>query len=81
MSLLDGPFVPTKVIRVHSKDRPWFDGQRMLSFDLKQEAHLRWTSNRSRVNEEEFSSCQVRAIMKPTRRPSVSLVAETGMFL
>ena len=31
------------------------------AFDLKQEAHLRWTRDRSRVNWEEFVQCQVRA--------------------
>ena len=31
------------------------------AFDLKQEAHLRWTRDRSRVNLEEFVRCQVRA--------------------
>ena len=25
MSLLVGRYVPTKVIRVHNKDKPWFD--------------------------------------------------------
>ena len=31
------------------------------AFDLKQEAHLRWTRDHSRVNWEEFVRCQVRA--------------------
>ena len=30
-------------------------------FGLKQEAHLRWTRDRSRINWEEFVRCQVRA--------------------
>ena len=30
-------------------------------FGLKQEAHLQWTRDRSRVNWEEFVCCQVRA--------------------
>ena len=30
-------------------------------FGLKQEAHLRWTRDRSRVNWEKFVRCQVRA--------------------
>ena len=33
--LLVGRFVPTKVIRVSNKDKPWFD-----AFGLKQKAHL-----------------------------------------
>ena len=31
------------------------------AFRLKQEAHLRWTRDRSRANWEEFVRCQVRA--------------------
>ena len=31
------------------------------AFDLKPEAHLRWTRDRSRVNWEEFVRCQVRS--------------------
>ena len=59
--LLVGRFVPTKVIRVRNKDKPWFDNQCRHAFGLKQEAHLRWTRDRSRVNWEGFVSCQVRA--------------------
>ena len=59
--LLVGRFVPTKVIRVLNKDKPWFDDQCRHAFGLKQEAHLRWTRDRSRVNLEEFVHCQVRA--------------------
>ena len=61
LSLLVGRNVPTKVIRVRNKDKPWFDDQCRHAFGLKQEAHLRWTRDRSRVNWEEFVSCQVRA--------------------
>ena len=52
--------MPTNVIRVRNKDKPWFDDQRRHAFGLKQEAHLRWTRNRSRVNWE-FVRCQVNA--------------------
>ena len=48
--LLVGRFVLTKIIRVRNKDKPWFDDQRRHTFRLKQEAHLRWTRDRSRVN-------------------------------
>ena len=58
---LVGRFVPTKVVRVCNKDKPWFDDQCKHTFGLKQEAHLRWTRDRSRVNWEEFVRCQVRA--------------------
>ena len=48
--LLVGRFVPTKIIRVRNKDKPWFDDQCRHDFGLKKEAHLRWTRDRSRVN-------------------------------
>ena len=59
--LLVGRFVPSKIIRVRNKDKPWFDDQCRHAFGLKQEAHLRWTRDRSRVNWEEFVHCKVRA--------------------
>ena len=59
--LLVGRFVPTKITRVRNKDKPWFDDQCRHTFGIKQEAHLRWTRDRSRVNWEEFVHCQVRA--------------------
>ena len=59
--LLVKRFVPTKVIRVRNEDKPWFYDQCRYAFGLKQEAHLRWTRDRSRVNWEEFIRCQVRA--------------------
>ena len=59
--LLVGRYVPTKFIRVRNKDKPGFDDLCRRAFDLKQEAHLRWTRDRSRVNWEEFVRCQVRA--------------------
>ena len=40
--LLVGRFVPTKVIRVCNKDKPWTDDQCRHAFGLKHEAHLRW---------------------------------------
>ena len=61
LSLLVGRYGPTKVIRVRNKDKPWFDDQCRHAFGLKQEAHLRWTRDRSRVNLEEFVRYQVRA--------------------
>ena len=50
LSLLVGRYVSTKVIRVRSKDKPWFDDQYRHDFGLKQEAHLQWTRDRSQVN-------------------------------
>ena len=61
LSLLVGRSVHTKIIRVCNKDKPRFDDQCRLAFDLKQEAHLRWTRDRSQVNWKEFVRCQVRA--------------------
>ena len=49
LSLLVGCYVPTKVIHVHNKDKPWFDDQCRHAFGLKQEAHLWWTHDCSRV--------------------------------
>ena len=44
---------------MRNKDKPWFDDQCRNAFSLKQEAHLPWTRNRSRVNWEELVRCQV----------------------
>ena len=46
---------------MRNKDKPWFDYQCRHAFGLKQEAHLRWTRDCSRVNMEEFVCFQVRA--------------------
>ena len=61
LSLLVGRYVLTKVIRVCNKDKLWFDDQCWHAFGLKQEAHFRWTRDRSRVNWKEFVRYQVRA--------------------
>ena len=70
LSLLVECFVPTKVIRVRNKDKPWFNGDYRREFDLKQEAHLRWSCDRSRVNCDEFVQVQRRAneVYAETRR-------------
>ena len=60
--LLVGCFVPKKIIRVRNKDKPWFDDQCRHAFGPKQEAHIRWTRDRSWfVCPQEFVHCQVRA--------------------
>ena len=46
---------------MRTKDMPLFDDQCTHDFGLKQETHLRWTHDHSRVNLEEFVRCQVRA--------------------
>ena len=61
MLLLVRRYVPTKVIRVRNKDKPWFDDQCRRALGLKQEAHLCWTRGLTLVNSEEFVRCQVRA--------------------
>ena len=47
-------------IHTSLKGKPFFDDQCMLAFDLRQEAHLRWIRDRSRVNWNQFVCCQVR---------------------
>ena len=61
MSQLIELFVPTKAIRVCNKDKPLFDDDCRLAFDIKQGAHLRCTRDRSRVNWDEFVHYQKRA--------------------
>ena len=59
--LLVGRFLPTKVIYVRYMDKPCFDDQYRHAFGIKQEVHLPWTLDHSRVTWEEFVCCQVRA--------------------
>ena len=54
LSLLVKRFVPTKAIRVHNKDKPWFNDDCRRVFELKQETDLRWTLDRSRDNWDKF---------------------------
>ena len=54
LSLVVERFVPTKVIHVCNKDKPWFNEDCRFAFDIKQRAHLLWTRDRSRVNWDEF---------------------------
>ena len=61
LSMLVERFVPTKVIRVRNKDKPWFNNDCRLAFDIKHGAHLRWTRGGSRVNWDEFVHYQRRA--------------------
>ena len=39
---------------MRNKETPWFNNDCRRAFDLKQEVHLRWTRDRSRVNWDEF---------------------------
>ena len=61
LSLLVERFVLTKVIRVRNKDKPWFNDDFWLAFDIKQGAYLRWTHDRFRVYFDELVHCQRRA--------------------
>ena len=54
-------FVSTKMIHVCNKDKPWFDDDWRLAFDIKLGAHLRLTLYCSRVNWDEFVHYQRRA--------------------
>ena len=74
--LLVGRFVPTKVIRVCNKDKPWFVDQCRHAFGLKIEAYLRWTRDCFPVNCEEFVSCHVRA-----KRQMPNLLISSGPLL
>ena len=77
MSLLVECYVPTKVIRVPNKDKPWFDDQCSLAFGLKYEVPLRWTRDRSRINWEVFVLYQV-STNETNSDQNISLVSETG---
>ena len=58
----------TMFICVHNKDKPWFVDHCRRVFGLKQETHIRWTREYSRVNWKEFVHCQKRAILKHNYR-------------
>ena len=47
---------------MRNRDKPWFDVHCRHAFGLKQQAHLRWNCDLSRINWEEFVRCPVRAI-------------------
>ena len=47
LSWLVGRTVPTKVIRVSKKDKPWFIDECRHAFAIMQEAHFRRTHDRS----------------------------------
>ena len=52
----------SSVCVIYLPDRqPWVDDQCWYAFGLRQETHLRWTRDCSRVNWEEFVRYQVRA--------------------
>ena len=78
--LLIGRYVPTKVIRVRNKDKPWFDDQCR---------HLLASSRRLIFSGLVIALCLTRMslftvkseLMKPTQRPSVSLMTESELFL
>ena len=55
-----------------------------MLFGLKQEAHFLWTRDRSRLTGKSLSAVKCLSLMSSescTRRPSVDLVSETGLFL
>ena len=79
LSLLVGRYVPTKIIRVRNKDKPWFDDQFRRAFDLKPEAHFGGPVTALGLIGKTFFTVKS-DLMKHTRRPSISLVSETSMF-
>ena len=79
LSQLVEHFVPTKMIHVSNMDKPWFNDDCRLAFDIKQGAHLRWTRDRSRVNWDEFVLTR-RGPMLYMPRVCVSLMSEADMF-
>ena len=72
LSLLVGRYVPTKIIRVRNKDKPWLMiyadvlifGGPVIALGLIRKSLFAVKSE----------------LMKHTRRPSISLVSETSMF-
>ena len=41
---------------MRKKDKPWFNDDSRRAFDLKEEAHLRWTLDHSRLNWDELNA-------------------------
>ena len=61
LPLLVERFVLTKVIHVRNKNKPWFNDDCRLAFNIKQGAHLRWVCDRCLDNWDEFVHYQRRA--------------------
>ena len=80
LSLLVGRCVPTKVIRVRNKDKPLFDDQSRHTFASSRKLIFCGPVITLGLTGKSLSAIK-REPMKPTQRPSVSLVIETGMFL
>ena len=86
LSLLVDRFVLTKVIRVYNKNKPWFNDDCRLAFDITQGAHLRWTRDCSRVNWDEFVHYQrmanavyAEAAYAEIRCPLISIESSPGI--
>ena len=79
LSLLVERFVPTKVIRVRNKDKPWFNDDCRLAFDIKQGAHLRWNVIALEITGMSLSITRGGPMLYMPRL-CVSLVSEAGMF-
>ena len=72
-------YIPTKV-HTNQKGKAWFDDQCRRAFDLKQEVHLRWTCDHSRVNRKDLVDFQVRA-NETYSEANVSLMWETDILM
>ena len=64
---------------MRNKDKPWFNDDCRLAFDIKQGAHLRRTRNRFRVNWDEFANTRGGPMLYMPKL-CVSLVSEAGIF-
>ena len=62
------------------KNKPYFNDDWRHVFDLKQEAHFRWTRDRSRFNWYEFVRYQSRANVVCADAGRQFSVMEAGMF-
>ena len=78
---LVGHYEPTKVIRVHTKDKPWFDDQCRYAFGLKGRRLIFGRPMITLGLTGKSLSIVKWELMKPTWWPSISLLTETGMFL
>ena len=78
LSLLVARYVPTKIIHVCNKDKPWFDGSDVL---LTSSRRLIFSGPMTALGLIGNSVFAVKSeLMKHTQRASISLVSETSMF-
>ena len=54
-------FVPSTVIRLRTRDDPWFDDECRAAYELKQSAYFRWSRGRCEENWRAFRDAQAHA--------------------